>query len=239
MVTQVCVLFFWESQRDYQWLLGLNHTLQKHSPKPHTSKTHTPKQHTTETQPPEPHTPEQRFLIQFVRGCLLSGAAAHFATPRARAAAPVLISCLLARVKSGVPQTPAGGAPGSLTAVHKRSLETPGASKGSVDPSGEQNSVLFGVWVLLAVREKIRFFCETTAGTCFRVQRNVWFDSGFIFLRQSTEVWKNLAFCFVTVRPHPEVQCVRWVFSTLRTPTEIPSTDLDATVGGLTRTKKL
>ena len=119
---QVCVLLIWVSQRNYQWLLGLNHTLQKHSPKPHT----------TETQPPEPHTPEQRFLSDSISvgGCPLSGAAAHLATPRVRAAAPVLILVPSGASEVGsVPKTPAGGAPGSLTALHKRSPETAGPAK--------------------------------------------------------------------------------------------------------------
>ena len=129
---QVCGFVNLGKSKELPVVAGPEPHTSKNTPKPHTSKTHTPKPHTTETEPPEPHTAEQRFLSDSISvgGCPLSGAAAHLATPRVRAATLVLISCLRARGEVGsVPKTPAGGAPGSLTALHKRSPETVGRAK--------------------------------------------------------------------------------------------------------------
>ena len=45
-----------------------------------------------------------------------------------------------------------------------------------------------------------------TSGKCFRIQRNAWFDSGYMFMRQSMEVFGRISHIFyVKVDSDPEV----------------------------------
>ena len=39
----------------------------------------------------------------------------------------------------------------------------------------------------LRCTRKIGFFCEMSSGNCFRIRRDAWFDSGYMFIRRSTE----------------------------------------------------
>jgi hypothetical protein len=67
-------------------------------------------------------------------------------------------------------------------------------------------SHLFGVWVLPEEYRKIGFFWEMTSGKCFRIQRNAWLDSGYMFMRQSTEAFGRISHIFyVKVDSDPEV----------------------------------
>ena len=55
---------------------------------------------------------------------------------------------------------------------------------------------LVGVWVLPEEYSKIGFFWEMTSRKCFPIQRNAWFDSGNMFVRQSTEAFGRISHIF-------------------------------------------
>ena len=57
-------------------------------------------------------------------------------------------------------------------------------------------SLLFGVWVLPEEYRKIGFFWDMTSRKCFRIQRNAWFDSGYMFMRQSTKAFGRISHNF-------------------------------------------
>ena len=54
-------------------------------------------------------------------------------------------------------------------------------------------SHLFGIWVLPEEYRKIGIFWEMISGKCFRIQRSAWFDSGYMFMRQSTEAFGRIS----------------------------------------------
>jgi len=55
---------------------------------------------------------------------------------------------------------------------------------------------LLGVWVLPEEYLKIGFFYEMTSGNCFRIQRKAFWDSGYLFMRQSTEAFGKVSHVF-------------------------------------------
>lgn len=57
-------------------------------------------------------------------------------------------------------------------------------------------SHLFGVWVLPEEFLKVGFFYEMTSGNCFRIQRRAFWDSGYLFMRQSTEAFGKVSHVF-------------------------------------------
>ena len=56
---------------------------------------------------------------------------------------------------------------------------------------------LVGVWVLPEEHSKIGFFWEMTSRKCFPIQHNAWFDSGNMFVRQSTEAFGRISHNFL------------------------------------------
>jgi len=68
-------------------------------------------------------------------------------------------------------------------------------------------SHLFGAWVLPEEYKIIGFYWDMTSGKCFRVQRQALFDSGYMFMRQSTEAFGIISHIFsVKVDSDPEVE---------------------------------
>merc|ERR1712157_176854 len=57
-------------------------------------------------------------------------------------------------------------------------------------------SHLFGVWILPEEFLKVGFFYEMTSGNCFRIQRRAFWDSGYLFMRQSTEAFGKVSHVF-------------------------------------------
>jgi len=57
-------------------------------------------------------------------------------------------------------------------------------------------SHLFGVWILPEEYLKVGFFYEMTSGNCFRIQRKAFWDSGYLFMRQSTEAFGKVSHVF-------------------------------------------
>jgi len=66
-------------------------------------------------------------------------------------------------------------------------------------------SHLFGVWILPEEFLKVGFFYEMTSGNCFRIQRRAFWDSGYLFMRQSTEAFGKISHVlYVKVSNDPE-----------------------------------